>query len=297
MKSNYLELSDEELAEKVNKTKTQVKSKRDHESLSRRKRSYDINESFLEEPSPERSWFLGLFAADGHVDSNNCRFCFRHREICEKVKEILDTEHVVRELDWRYRDDGIMYEINITSPCIKNKLREMGFKKKKADSIFIPEIEFFDDFVRGFFDGDGSVYLRERGTIRLEFASVCKSFLVELKDKIVEEYGVVPNLSVHKDKYPEYKILYKLDFSHRRALRLYEKMYNGNVCSPVKKDKFDECIEEADDLELKQWLKFELEYLKENYKDMSDSEIGDELGRDSNPVKRKRWEMRLSKFD
>jgi hypothetical protein len=305
LEDNYIKNTDKELSKIIkNKTEQQIYTKRNNIGLTKRPQTYEVNEDFLDKPSPERSWFIGLFIADGCFSkgqiNKSISFSFRQKEICDKIKSIIQSDAPIKELDWSFRDQGIMYNFSITNPSLVISFSEIfGFKTgRKSDKLVYPEeIEFFEDFLRGYFDGDGSIYLRDTNTMRLEFCSITRDFLEDLKDKIERRYGIVGNLSVHKDNEPEYSRYYKLGFSHRQAERIYDKIYNGNVRSDYKKKSFDDCIKKSKDLELKLWLKYEIDFLKNNYLDLSDKEIGNELGRDSESVKRKRWDLRLSKFD
>jgi hypothetical protein len=114
-------------------------------------------------------------------------------------------------------------------------LRRLGFSDKKARSMSVPNIpkKFFSDFTRGYFDGDGNIWMgnvhKERFTMLLVLRSVFTScsvgFLSVLKSRL-EDWGIEKGVIIKaKGDY------YRLSYSTYNALKLYDFMYNhgGNL--------------------------------------------------------------------
>jgi intein-encoded DNA endonuclease-like protein len=88
---------------------------------------------------------------------------------------------------------------------------------------------FFGDFVRGYFDGDGNVWVglihKDRKTalktIQVAFTSGSAEYLKSLK-KILQKKGVVGG-SLYRPKIGNYA---RLTLSSKDSFKLYEIMYN-----------------------------------------------------------------------
>jgi hypothetical protein len=100
----------------------------------------------------------------------------------------------------------------------------------KSRAMHLPKVpdEFFPDFLRGYFDGDGNVYLgrhrrKENGKLRwvfsVRFISGSKQFLLGLW-KSLRNHIRGGRLGAKKGGY-------ELVFSHRDGLALFKLMYNN----------------------------------------------------------------------
>lgn len=138
---------------------------------------YGYSITFLEKDSELRSYFLGYFIADGWLDKTN-----RQLHISSSEKQIIDalvaatqyTNKVVTQQNqsvWNVagrarRSAGprrltgtTQYTISFSGPPA-NTVWSLGFDERKTTREFIPagvSIKTFNHFVRGFFDGDGSI--------------------------------------------------------------------------------------------------------------------------------------------
>ncbi len=112
-------------------------------------------------------------------------------------------------------------------------LRDLGMRERKTKSLAVPNIprKFFPDFIRGYFDGDGNVWVgyvhKDKATrllvIRIVFTSCSMVFLETIKKRLedLDLYGGV--LSKGKGNY------YRLTHSIHSSLKLYNFMYNQRV--------------------------------------------------------------------
>ena len=109
-------------------------------------------------------------------------------------------------------------------------LRKLGFSERKTKSLAVPNVpdKYLADFVRGYFDGDGSVWSgfvhKERITkllaIRVIFTSCSKGFLEILKSKLEDNQITNGVLKKEKGNYC------RLTYSIHGSLKLYNFMYN-----------------------------------------------------------------------
>jgi hypothetical protein len=103
-------------------------------------------------------------------------------------------------------------------------------KENKTYSLSVPNVpyDYFNDFVRGYFDGDGHVWVgqinKERNTphlvIQTVFTSCSQKFLEGLQNRLDKLAINKGRLSKGKGNY------YRLVFSINGSLKLYNFMYN-----------------------------------------------------------------------
>lgn len=196
-----------------------------------------VNDNFLDEiDSENKSYFLGLMFADGFLLKN---------KVCLKLKK--DDSYLIEEVFSKFTNgynlskDKNSKSIQITSTKLVKKLIELGCTERKTNNDF-KVIELKDDlfrhYLRGYFDGDGSISLRKSrpNQVQIYICSIHKKFLEELKTKL-NNYNI--NCLVFKEsrkgkpmKTPQGKILlnckdmYTLRFgTHIDRIKLFEFLY------------------------------------------------------------------------
>lgn len=142
------------------------------------------------------AYVLGFFAADGNMcihknGGNYIEFTSCDKEILVKIKKILNAS---QKISTRIRKTK-SYRIQIGSKEIYNDLLKVGMEPTKSFTLKFPKIpsEYFRDFVRGYFDGDGCIsvgrYWRKarkhwRWEITARFTSGSHEFLLGLFDSL-----------------------------------------------------------------------------------------------------------------
>jgi hypothetical protein len=119
-----------------------------------------VNESYFSKiDSTEKAYWLGIMYADGSVFRKNGELSqvflgLKDREHVIAFRDALDAEYRVRS-----REDG-GNELTVTSQKMANDLLELGCDTDKTFSSNLPNLDREDlraAFVRGMFDGDGSL--------------------------------------------------------------------------------------------------------------------------------------------
>jgi len=196
-----------------------------------------VNKDFFKKWTPNMAYILGFFAADGYITVNKRGAHFWCIQICDKgllerIKECVGSDHKIN-VRLRKGNEKDLFRLQIGSKEMCNDLRRLGMMERKTKSLAVPNIpdEFFSDFVRGYFDGDGGVWVgqihKERNTtnmvIRSVFTSCSGNFLGLLKEKL-KMFGVLNGvLRKEKGNY------YRLTYSVYGSLNLYDFMYNHKV--------------------------------------------------------------------
>lgn len=200
------------------------------------------------------AYVLGFFAADGYMTANNRGAHFwniqiNDKELLENIKRAISSDHKISVRVKKRSKEYVSYRLQIGSKEMYDDLYKLGMRQNKTKSLAVPNVpnRLFCHFMRGYFDGDGHVWLgymhKKRKTqtlvIQTVLTSCSKGFLQEIKYKL-EENGLHKGvLSKGKGNY------FRLVYSINGSLNLYDFMYNvevGDLFLPRKKMVFEKFI-------------------------------------------------------
>ena len=201
------------------------------------------------------SYVLGFFMADGSITVNPRGAHFISIQICDKkilenMREVLDSEHKIALRKGKGNISDI-YRLQIGSKEMCNDLRKLGVAERKSHTMGLPKIpkKYFGDFVRGYFDGDGNVWVgfskknqfKKNYTIQTAFTSASNEFLKDLR-KFLQQKRKIKGGSIYKKKNSN---AYCLRFSVKDSILLYRLMYDnlvGNLFLNRKKKRFEKFL-------------------------------------------------------
>lgn len=147
----------------------------------RLKNRYTLNENYFDDIDTEaKAYILGFIYADGFVGDekfNNIVISINDYEILEFIKKELEFTGEIRKTQkGGFINSKHGYSLNFSSKIVANKLREIGLYPNKSLTMSrMPNIrtELIRHFIRGYFDGDGSIvlshnssYYRNNGKIK-----------------------------------------------------------------------------------------------------------------------------------
>ena len=225
--------------------------------------SFDIDESFFEKiDTEEKAYILGFLAADGYITSKNYTICFKlsekDDEILYKFKKALKTEANVKYYFNKNNNLHPEYK-TVKSAClaIKNKkiwedLVRLGITPKKTEELFFPKKEIphslVHHYIRGFFDGDGSVYemtiSKSKGEDGSRRTYKCIGISIIGKHDFLEDIGNIIGVRKVNGDLPVYKtkMMHQLQYSgFTRCKQVYDFLYkDATIYLERKKNKFDE---------------------------------------------------------
>lgn len=196
--------------------------------------SRTLNQEFFETWSAEMAYVLGFFAADGSMLRNSRGACFIEftvvdRQILVLIKKVAGSSHRIAPRE-RGGNCQTAYRLQIGSKKWFESLTNHGFTQGKSKTLefpFVPD-EYFADFARGYFDGDGCVYFaeryaKERGRniwiFTTSFTSGSRTFLESLHTHL-KTRGVTGGSIKRKERG------FELVFSRRDSLALYKLIYH-----------------------------------------------------------------------
>lgn len=188
--------------------------------------------------TPDKAYFAGLIKADGYVDKIRNRVAIRLQEkdveLLEKFCDVLKFPHSkLNKITPRRENQSTHIEFSLTNEQLVKPLLDI---KTKEFLSKIPD-EFAFDFIRGYFDGDGSISYRN---LRKLYFSI--SVMGSPNDSSMLEYIMdkVPGFTkIYMDKRSDLPFIKSDNQKVIRAFR--DLIYNGcTLYLTRKKTKFDQ---------------------------------------------------------
>lgn len=220
------------------------------------KRIYNVNDNYFKQiDSEEKAYWLGFLMADG---------CIQERSGQDRIQLVLaikDKNHLVKyinslEFEGKILDNQIKSgtfkgfwtsKVFITSQQLVNDLSKYGCVPRKSLILKFPKIDvnLIRHFIRGYFDGDGSVFISNEKhwrngnifpVIHYRFSGT-KEFLIEI-DKQININGRITQAKGNKC----YVLAYK---RNKKLIPFYNYLYkDATIFLERKKAIFDLHIKE-----------------------------------------------------
>jgi len=204
---------------------------------------YSVNEIFFNKWSLEMAYFLGWLYSDGNVSKEFRNFSLhiglKDSYILEIFKKYLRSNHPIKI----YKNSATL---TIYSRIMCEKLKNLGCTPKKSLHLEFPKVprDYLRHFIRGFFDGDGSIHFNKPNTIKISFLGT-KPFLKSLQKLLNLE------LDVESHKLTYFHKIYRCHYYGDDARKICFWMYKNSkdICLKRKKDRFFNHIEKRKTLE------------------------------------------------
>lgn len=184
---------------------------------------YSVNEKFFEEiDSEEKAYILGFIFADGNISgSSDGHYRLRitlkatDLELLEKIKGCLEFtgEIKIRELKSkkyvRKEQPYMIAELSLSNKKLISDLKALGVTENKTFTCQFPVLkpELVRHFIRGHFDGDGSIYERNepsnpyrKPSMRIELMSASEEFFYDMLKHIQENVEGITDGGISKRK-------------------------------------------------------------------------------------------------
>lgn len=230
---------------------------------------YEHNHDYFDNVDcEEKAYILGFLIADGTLEivktknRTSNRICFLNSvDDLETVELIRNQISPNSMLYYRNNTSGVkvrkeQVSLRITSKkmcdVLVNKYNILPRKTYHSDFIFdfntIPE-KYHSSFIRGYFDGDGSVsFYKTKNTLYFNFSFISTSlpFLNQISKIFEEKFNVRPIIKNISGKTCEYHTL-RFDYNRNRTeivKCIYNYLYKDSKCFLTrKKVKFEEYFE------------------------------------------------------
>lgn len=104
------------------------------------------------------AYILGFTYADGNIYKTTISWDLKEdKELLIRMNKEMGSNYPISKQKASYR-------LRISNPVVVEDLRVLGIFPNKSKTMVFPGIpnKYFSHFARGFFDGDGWVYIREK---------------------------------------------------------------------------------------------------------------------------------------
>ena len=219
-----------------------IRSKEEQNKYSpQNQRKYEVWDEFFEKLNPTNVYLMGFLAADGSIQKDGgikIGLSTIDRAFLEKVRIILHSNYPIR--DYLTKDGFSVSEFIFRSEKIKQKLAEYGIVNNKTKTFNFPynlPEEFYIDFIRGYFDGDGTFCIAGQ----YHRASLCgynQQFLQDVVNILEKQYDI-PAVKIQKDNRGN---TYYFQYSQTSAQKLYELFYKDNPALYLPR-KYEKCLQ------------------------------------------------------
>ena len=220
LKELYPKYGKKETAKILNRSENAIAVKARRLGIYRPHHTY--NQDYFEEiNSSDKAYWLGFIYADGNVSVNpsnrnyeiSIELSIKDKHHLENfVKAINSDANIVCKSKQPFKNKGIdktyqttsvrIYSKNITESLIKhNILPDKSNISKRIEDFGVPDCYIWD-FIRGYFDGDGSISTSTHNIthykyMRIGFVCHQKEFLLSLKD-LFDNFDI--NAYVYEDR-------------------------------------------------------------------------------------------------
>lgn len=221
-----------------------------------------------------RLYLIGFFYADGCLHTKTSRE--KHT-----LSVTISNKDSIITYEFKKIFGGYQYEVNnngvkysrwaLRDRDIYSELELMGLTPRKTFTLQMPKLDDYRDFIRGYFDGDGSIYLSQHGTITSEIWGT-KDFLRQISDILGDEIDSAMKVKVVKGKGKTFR----LRFNQTQSILLYRWMYYDNCLSlERKRRRFENGIRRASNLKRTRfmWTEYEDNLIRKYYKKLGPDKI------------------------
>lgn len=245
----------QEVKKVLNKYHIHIRTQKEAAVISNKKRATEKKENYFSVQNSNMAWLLGFLAADGSIraNSNEIRIGLSSvdKEILEKIRIELGLSTQVKEY---VNSQGYSCaRLQWTCEQHKKDLSTYGIIPAKTFCLVPPwklDRKYWIDYIRGYFDGDGSINLiqnsnhRGNGNLRWQVCSATKEILEFILDYFETEYNIskVNIYESNRSKNP----LYYIQYSSVATRKIHSILYTPNsLYLQRKKEHFDEIIQKV----------------------------------------------------
>ena len=213
------------------------------------RRKYSINDNYfaLNKQTNNSAYILGLIASDGCIEQYDNSVYIElqrlDREILEKVNLELENQRPVQDYI-NYSKNTENSKIYFYSKQIREDLVNYNLvpdKTHKIDLDFTYNIkaEYLIDYIRGHFDGDGSIKWTN-GCIQWQIDSTSLNTLKSIQNYLLKQYDIKTTIKVHKEPKRKMKLYRIYFYGYENALKLYKLFYRAenNLYLKRKQEKY-----------------------------------------------------------
>jgi len=233
-----LKMGSTKIAKIIGTSHTSILEFLERNNIQRRKdnrniKKFSLNEDYFKSiDTPNKAYFLGFLYADGCMHNNERCFSIKLQERDKYILDLfcseLKTDKPLNFVKKRKESHQNMINLRIHSKKMALDLIKLGMTPRKSLTLKFPTSEqvpneFLPHFIRGYFDGDGSVMIPKKKITRCNVVlCVSEEFGAGLKN-----YLITKNIlsSIFKGKYTISRITIG---GRKQCLSFYDLIYTNN---------------------------------------------------------------------
>ena len=213
-------------------------------------RKYTCDDNYFKNQNNEMAYILGLIASDGSISKKENLVAIQLQEedkyILEKIREMTKTQRLLEEYIRRETGHKI-YSFRNWSSEWKKDLAHYGICPQKTFTLQPPLFlnkKYNIDYIRGYFDGDGSIYrIESQNRVFFEITGASKIMIDWIYDQLTNQYHIYTNKKT-QETLANGTVMYKIKIGDKTELKkLYNLLYDEkNFYLKRKKEKFENLL-------------------------------------------------------
>lgn len=189
-------------------------------------RKYKFNDDYFQDiDTSDKAYWLGFIYADGYIQSKRkhssqvlgISLKESDKKHLEKFNDSIDGNIIIRTYTCLsgYGKGSLYSRITVQSQKMVDDLKSHGVIEHKSNILKAPNIssELEKDFIRGYFDGDGSVWVQNKKDLGVGFVGT-KNVLMFIQDVLIKN-------NVIKHTYPLTK--------RKEQQEVFQFKFGGNI--------------------------------------------------------------------
>jgi len=202
-------------------------------------KKYNVDEYYFDKiDTSDKAYWLGFLYADGYVIKKKSTYysgiLIKDLEHIELFKKCIKSEHIIKNATTKNN-----YSFNIYNKKFSENLIKNGVIPNKTKKICFPDIDnmMISHFIRGFFDGDGSIIATKK-TLSFTICCASKDFLESIRENLLINVDINSKLNIYERKDGLYNIITS---SIEDINKINKYLYNDSdeLYLKRKKNKFD----------------------------------------------------------
>lgn len=216
----------------IKRSPASIQSKIRYLPFQQKVKKHPVNSHFFKKWSPEMAYVLGFIAADGNIchsgRSHTLHIACDDKDVIEKIRRVLQYKGPIHLKN--RSNEKISYSLRICDPIIFNDLKRLGVTERKSLTLTPPKIsvQFIKHFIRGYFDGDGTVYLsnlKYPSKLRVKIYTASPNMGKYLHQVLKKTLGNVYKGNMLTYMAHQKTPYYVTSMGHYAALKLFKYMY------------------------------------------------------------------------
>jgi intein-encoded DNA endonuclease-like protein len=212
---------------------------------------YTVDETFFDVIDSEaKAYVLGWFYSDGSVDTEGkMRITIQAEDkaVLEVIKKLMGYDGPLYEIapPKKFPHRKAQVSLSINRKTLADKLIELGCTPNKSLTVEMPTKDqvppaFFNHFIRGVYDGDGSINIKKEKYVQCSITST-DIFLQPLRNHLLKRHGIETK---HYYRYDYTNTMSMMTTKTDYSIRFLEWIYQGSsVYLTRKKQIFDDYLE------------------------------------------------------